>query len=68
MCWQTVEDGLQFFCNARVWIYWKWGTWEQNGLPWENSVDNQWGRIGRDRKFDFVACCTRIVSEWVVVA
>ena len=26
------------------------------------------GTIGRDRKFDFVACCARIVSGWVVVA
>ena len=23
---------------------------EQNGLPWEHSVENQWGREDRDRK------------------
>ena len=39
-----------------VWIYWKWETWEQNELPWEHSVENQWGeeRRGRDRKSNSV--------------
>ena len=46
VCWQTVEDGLWFFHNFRVWICWKWGTWEQNGLTWEHSLENQWGGGG----------------------
>ena len=54
--------------------------WEQNGLPWEHSSENQWGETdrktnsvggkerSRDRKPNLVACSARIVSGWVDVA
>ena len=45
--------------------------WEQNGLLWEHSGENQWGeerqRQKAYRKPNFVACGARIVSWWVVV-
>ena len=28
--------------------------WEQNGLPWEHSVENLWSKRGRDRKPNLV--------------
>ena len=70
-CWQTVEDGLWFFCNAFVWICWKWGTWEQNRLPWEHSIEKQWGRRGRDKKPNSVGGRGEAEAEglilWLVV-
>ena len=34
-----------------MWEQWSWCFLdEQNGLPWEHSLENQWGRRGRDRK------------------
>ena len=35
---------LRMGCDSFVMpVCWKWGTWKQNGLPWEHSVENQWG-------------------------
>ena len=63
-----------------MWICCRWETvWEQDGLPWEHSAENQWeggeaeteslilqgwkGK-GQDRKPNFVPCGARIVSRW----
>ena len=67
VCWQTVEDGLWFFCNACVWICWKWKTCKQNELPWEHSVENQWGRRGRDRKPNSVGVRGEVETESLIL-
>ena len=56
----------------RVGEQWSWCVLdEQNGLPWEHSFENQWGRRGRDRKPNSVGGRGEAETEslilWLVV-
>ena len=68
---ETMGSGTTRLCDGGAsWLLqnegdWVCGTgetgaetlWEQNGLPWKHSAENQWvgGRRGKDKKPNYVA-------------